>query len=164
MLAFQTIVSLENCRLNCVVVWGFKNLLSTEITLQGYCQPVEELFGDNKSSVWREPIHWKHHWCIWCPSKSCFVRLSDNQFIGEISPDWGECKNLTNLQMDGNRISGEIPAELEKLPQLRLLSLGSNALGNMSNNHLTGEVPRSLTTLAGLESLAYLITSWQETY
>jgi len=61
--------------------------------------------------------------------------------------------------MDGNRISGEIPAELEKLPQLRLLSLGSNALGNMSNNHLTGEVPRSLTTLAGLESLAYLITS-----
>ncbi|GKU86226.1 hypothetical protein SLEP1_g774 [Rubroshorea leprosula] len=97
------------------------------------------------------------------------IFLNDNQFTGEISPQWGECQNLINLQMDRNKISGQIPAKLGKLNKLSILSLSSNDLSgnipdelgnlsmlinlNLSKNHLTGEIPQDI---GDLHNLAYL--------
>ncbi|KAJ0053484.1 hypothetical protein Pint_01680 [Pistacia integerrima] len=98
-----------------------------------------------------------------------FISLSNNQFIGDISPVWGECRNLSNLQLDRNRISGDIPAELRSLTRLGVLSLDSNELTgeipnelgnlgellklNLSNNHFTGEIPHSIGNFSMLQYL-----------
>ncbi|KAF8041651.1 hypothetical protein BT93_A0293 [Corymbia citriodora subsp. variegata] len=82
---------------------------------------------------------------------------------------WVECTNLTNLQIDGNKIAGRIPPELGKLSQLRVLNLHSNELTgkipdelgnlgellslNLSNNHLAGDIPISLGNLTKLNYL-----------
>uniref|UniRef100_A0A803PGJ5 non-specific serine/threonine protein kinase n=1 Tax=Cannabis sativa TaxID=3483 RepID=A0A803PGJ5_CANSA len=96
-----------------------------------------------------------------------FISFSNNNFVGQMPAEWGDCRNLTNLQVKRNRISGKIPVELGNLTKLHLLSLDSNELsGNipteigrltnlfkltLSNNHLTGEIPESLSNLTGLE-------------
>ncbi|KAK3444533.1 hypothetical protein EUGRSUZ_A01342 [Eucalyptus grandis] len=113
------------------------------------------------------------------PSLSA-VCFSNNSFTGELPPDlcsgfalqylavegieWGECKNLTKLQIDGNQITGRIPPELGKLSQLRVLTLHNNDLTgkiptemgnlgellslNLSNNHLVQDIPILLGNLA----------------
>ena len=54
---------------------------------------------------------------------------------------------VTGLDLGSNRLSGEIPTELEDLSNLKLLFI--------SDNELTGELPQGLTGLSGLESFHF---------
>ncbi|XP_058089482.1 MDIS1-interacting receptor like kinase 2-like [Magnolia sinica] len=71
--------------------------------------------------------------------------ISDNMLFGELSPNWGECQNLTKLQLSGNMITGRIPPEIGQLTQLSVLGL--------SSNHLVGEIPKEFGRLTSLFNL-----------
>ena len=76
------------------------------------------------------------------------LRLVANGLSGEIP---AELENLTNLQvlsLSTNTLSGEIPAELENLTNLQILSL--------SANELSGKIPAELGNLTNLEGLDLL--------
>ncbi|XP_058092580.1 MDIS1-interacting receptor like kinase 2-like [Magnolia sinica] len=72
--------------------------------------------------------------------------VSYNRLFGELSPNWGECQNLTGLQLSGNRITGRIPPEIGQLKQLQVLGL--------SSNHLEGEIPKEFGRLSSLFNLS----------
>ena len=55
----------------------------------------------------------------------------------------GSLPNLYRLELDGNRLSGEIPAELGSLPNLEYLYL--------ADNRLSGEIPVELGTIPNLK-------------
>ncbi|XP_058082456.1 MDIS1-interacting receptor like kinase 2-like [Magnolia sinica] len=71
--------------------------------------------------------------------------ISNNMLFGELSPNWGECQNLTKLQFSGNKITGRIPPEIGQLKQLGVLDL--------SSNHLVGEIPKEFGRLTFLFNL-----------
>ena len=76
------------------------------------------------------------------------LRLVANELSGEIP---AELENLTNLQVLSfsiNTLSGEIPAELGNLTNLQSLSLSANTL--------SGEIPEELGNLTNLEGLDLL--------
>ena len=82
----------------------------------------------------------------------------------------GNLANVIELTLEGNRLTGPIPAELGNLDSLRTLNLTYNdltgpipaALGNLSGldnlwltgNRLAGPIPAALGNLTGLEVLA----------
>ncbi|KAK3444540.1 hypothetical protein EUGRSUZ_A01351 [Eucalyptus grandis] len=68
-----------------------------------------------------------------------FISLSNNRFVRNLTAQWGECTNLTNLKIDGNKVAGRIPLELQKLSQLRVLTL--------YNNDLTGKISDEMVNL-----------------
>ncbi|MBA0640184.1 hypothetical protein Goklo_023147 [Gossypium klotzschianum] len=101
-----------------------------------------------------------------------------NRFSGKIPQNFGknspqlatgQCRNLTNLQNERDKISGGIPAELGKLAQLGVLNLGANELTgdiplelgglsllfnlNLSQKHLGGRIPQTVGNLVMLEYL-----------
>nr|KJB10012.1 hypothetical protein B456_001G180300 [Gossypium raimondii] len=94
-----------------------------------------------------------------------------NRFSGKIPQNfvWGQCRNLTKLQIERDKISSGIPAELGKLAQLDVLNLGANELTgdiplelgglsllfnlNLSQNHLKGRIPQTVGNLVMLEYL-----------
>ena len=64
---------------------------------------------------------------------------------GEV-PAWIDgLTNLYVLSLDGNRLTGEIPTEMGSLPNLKELDL--------SQNQLTGPIPAELGSLSNLETL-----------
>ena len=73
------------------------------------------------------------------------LSLNGNQLSGEIPANLGNLANLWELCLGGNQLSGEIPSELGDLPNLEYLSL--------DGNRLTGEIPSELGNLANLEYL-----------
>ena len=81
-------------------------------------------------------------------SRVTALRLVANGLSGEIP---AELENLTNLQilsLSTNTLSGEIPAELANLTNLQILSLSANTL--------SGEIPEELANLANLRRLDLL--------
>ena len=64
---------------------------------------------------------------------------------GEIPAELGNLTNLRLLGLDGNQLTGEIPAELGSLTNLQVLSLPTN--------QLTGEIPAELGNLTNLREL-----------
>ncbi len=73
------------------------------------------------------------------------LSLSGNNLTGEIPAKLGEISNLKYLDLDDNSLTGEIPAELGELGQLWDLDL--------SDNELTGEIPAELGELGELWDL-----------
>ena len=73
------------------------------------------------------------------------LSLYDNQLTGEIPAELGSLTNLRWLQLHNNQLTGEIPAELGSLTNLKGLWLASN--------QLTGEIPAELGDLANLKVL-----------
>lgn len=73
-----------------------------------------------------------------------FVDLRANRLSGAIPIEFGR-PGLGILYLGGNRLGGEIPAELELAGSLTALGLGDNML--------TGEIPPALATLRHLEFL-----------
>ncbi|XP_042497236.1 MDIS1-interacting receptor like kinase 2-like isoform X3 [Macadamia integrifolia] len=71
-----------------------------------------------------------------------YIDLSNNQLHGELSSTWGQCQNLQALLIAGNNITGKIPPELGMLTQLGKLDL--------SSNYLEGEIPREFGELTAL--------------
>ena len=64
---------------------------------------------------------------------------------GEIPPELGRLSNLKVLVLDGNQLTGEIPPELGRLSNLNLLDL--------YGNQLSGEIPPELGGLSNLTGL-----------
>ena len=73
------------------------------------------------------------------------LSLEINQLSGEIPAELGNLVNLELLSLSVNQLSGEIPAELGSLANLAWLSLG--------DNQLSGEIPAELGSLSNLEFL-----------
>ena len=71
--------------------------------------------------------------------------LDNNQLTGEIPAELGNLTYLTELHLDNNQLTGEIPAELGNLTYLERLWLGGN--------QLTGEIPAELGNLTNLKDL-----------
>ncbi|TYH50911.1 hypothetical protein ES332_D10G237000v1 [Gossypium tomentosum] len=98
-----------------------------------------------------------------------YASLSDNNFYGELSPNWGQCHNLTRLHFSNNNISGKIPFELGHATQLQELDLSSNHLVDeipmelgalkmmtsllLSGNQFSGKIPSNIGLLSNLEPL-----------
>ena len=78
-----------------------------------------------------------------------WLDLSGNGLSGEIPAELGSLPNLTRLTLSGQALSGEIPAWLGSLSSLKRL--------NLSYNSLSGEIPAELGSLSNLRDL-YL--SW----
>ena len=71
--------------------------------------------------------------------------LDGNQLSGEIPPELGNLANLTSLYIQETQLSGGIPPELGNLANLEFLWL--------EGNELSGEIPPELGNLANLEFL-----------
>ena len=74
-----------------------------------------------------------------------WLNLGYNGLTGEIPAELGTLANLRHLDLSGNSLTGEIPAELGNLANLEQLWLGLNGL--------TGEIPPKLGDLAKLRYL-----------
>ncbi|XP_059624251.1 probable LRR receptor-like serine/threonine-protein kinase At5g10290 isoform X2 [Cornus florida] len=113
--------------------------------------------------------------CTWskisCDSSNnvISVSLSSMGFFGVLSPEIGALTTLTQILLQGNRITGGIPKEFGNLTSLTMLNLESNhltgeippSLGNLkklqflflNQNNLTGAIPESLSSLPNLSNL-----------
>ena len=68
--------------------------------------------------------------------------LDGNELTGELPAELGSLSNVQRLELGNNKLSGEIPTELGSLSNLQRLELG--------NNKLTGEIPTELGNLGNL--------------
>ncbi|KAL5741590.1 hypothetical protein ACOSP7_028322 [Xanthoceras sorbifolium] len=98
-----------------------------------------------------------------------FLAIFTQLFNYAIPPEIGSLRSLTELYLDGNKLTGHIPQTLGHLTKLESLSLGSNQLSgllpqeleNLKNmtslylggSQLTGHIP---PTLGHLTTLKYL--------
>ena len=71
--------------------------------------------------------------------------LNQNQLSGEIPAELGDLTNLQKLWLNGNQLSGEIPEELGNLAELPRLLL--------QENMLSGEIPAELGNMTNLLDL-----------
>ncbi|GMI95326.1 hypothetical protein like AT2G26730 [Hibiscus trionum] len=77
-----------------------------------------------------------------CRASSLSVfSLIQNNVVGSISEEMGNCKHLTHLYLGGNQISGHLPESLKQLSNLKRLDI--------SDNNLSGEVP-DISGISGL--------------
>ncbi|PWZ24811.1 LRR receptor-like serine/threonine-protein kinase ERECTA [Zea mays] len=68
--------------------------------------------------------------------------LSSNNLEGDIPFSMSKLKHLENLILKNNKLVGVIPSTLSQLPNLKILAfLTFHCFRDLSNNHLTGEIP-----------------------
>ena len=75
------------------------------------------------------------------------LQLSGNDLSGQIPPDLGNLEELQVLSISGNQLTGMLPPELGKLVNLQYLSL--------DHNRLSGELPHTLTKLTLLSGFYF---------
>ena len=75
-----------------------------------------------------------------------YLRLQENDLVGEIPPELGGLEKLFHLFLPGNQLSGPIPAELSKLNELTDLVL-------YENTGISGRLPPELGYTGGLKYL-----------
>ncbi|KAK9141378.1 hypothetical protein Scep_011059 [Stephania cephalantha] len=89
--------------------------------------------------------------------------LSYNEFVGLIPPSIKECVIVSELMLQGNKLSGDIPSELADLAHLTYIDLSFNALTGpafprsfemknlqgllLSHNQLSGSIPDKLDSI-----------------
>ena len=78
--------------------------------------------------------------------------LSGNNLTGEIPPELGSLSNLQLLLLTFNELSGEIPAELGNLGNLKWLDLSSNQLSGCIPDMLHDQLDMEFSDLGGLLS------------
>ncbi|KMT20071.1 hypothetical protein BVRB_1g000900 [Beta vulgaris subsp. vulgaris] len=74
-----------------------------------------------------------------------YLELEKNRLSGKIPADLGSCQKLSLLNLASNQLSGELPAELGHLKHLQVLSL--------QLNNFDGKIPDEITSLSLLSSL-----------
>ena len=100
--------------------------------------------------------HWENSWDLTKPvkdwegvtvkdNKVTAIRLLFNNVTGEIPASIKNLTNLKELELSFNNISGELPSELGYLENLELLAF--------NGNNLVGEIPQSLGNLKMLKQL-----------
>ncbi|KNA14693.1 hypothetical protein SOVF_104470 [Spinacia oleracea] len=80
-----------------------------------------------------------------------YLELENNRLSGNIPANLGLCQKLSLLNLAENNLSGELPAELGNLNQLQVLSL--------QFNNIVGKIPNDIANLTKLTSLNI---SWNE--
>lgn len=78
-------------------------------------------------------------------SKLTILSLQGNQITGGIPAEYGNLTSLTMLDLESNRLTGQIPYSLGNLKNLQFLIL--------SQNNLEGPIPDSLSALPNLTSI-----------
>jgi len=78
-------------------------------------------------------------------NKVVAIRLLFNNVTGEIPASLGTLKNLKELELSFNKISGELPSELGNLENLEILAF--------NGNDLTGSIPSNIGSLSNLKQL-----------
>ncbi|RDX63255.1 LRR receptor-like serine/threonine-protein kinase ERL1, partial [Mucuna pruriens] len=71
--------------------------------------------------------------------------LQGNKLTGQIPDEIGNCAAIVHLDLSDNQLYGDIPFSISKLKQLVILSLKSNLL--------TGPIPSTLTQIPNLKTL-----------
>ncbi|XP_050902668.1 LRR receptor-like serine/threonine-protein kinase SIK1 [Lathyrus oleraceus] len=137
----------------CLVMSTKKSITTDEFALLGF-----------KSSITLDPYHMLSNWSI--PSKSSFLssckwvgvtcdehhgrvkalNLSNMGLQGTISPQLGNLSFLVVLDLQGNSFHGELPQKLFKI-NLSIQEL------HLSNNSLTGEIPKGIIDLTQLKTV-----------
>ncbi|TYH56958.1 hypothetical protein ES332_D08G056700v1 [Gossypium tomentosum] len=78
-----------------------------------------------------------------------FLRLSNNHLSGKISPTIFCSSSLQFLYLDGNKFDGNIPSiDISTFPYYSLSDI------DLSNNNLSGELPRWIWNVSNLQTLA----------
>ncbi|VFQ80542.1 unnamed protein product [Cuscuta campestris] len=104
---------------------------------------------------------------IWHSRSLQIFSASDNKLAGEI-PEFKGCKEFSNIELQGNNLSGSIPWSIEHCEKLILLNLRRNSLSgiipweisglpkiadvDLSYNFLSGSIPSNFGNCRTLES------------
>jgi hypothetical protein len=75
------------------------------------------------------------------------LEVNGNKLTGSIPASFGTMTNLEDLRLQDNQLTGAIPTELGNLKKLKLLLI--------NNNKLSGEIPSSLGTLDSMYGLFF---------
>jgi Leucine-rich repeat (LRR) protein len=123
----------------------------TEIP-QVECEALVALYAATNRADWRNnggwldtntPCQWHGVTCT--GGQVTRLSLNSNQLSGELPAELGNLANLKELYLSNNQLSGEIPSELGSLANLRQL--------NLWGNQLSGEIPAELGSLVNLQWL-----------
>ncbi|CAM6033133.1 unnamed protein product [Sphagnum compactum] len=92
------------------------------------------------------PCSWTGIKCSRLNSSVISLDLSSMSLTGSLSgPDLGQLKNLVNISVDCNNLTGDLPAEIVTLPFLQYI--------NVSNNNFSNYFPSNFSQLQNLQVL-----------
>ena len=135
---------------------GIASVIGSSCALQGSLEDREalvELYGALDGENWTNSTNWLTERPIreWhgvtndASGRVTGLMLEGNELTGEMPAGLGSLSNLKRLEFSNNQLTGEIPTELGNLSSLEILVLDSNLLN--------GEIPTELGSLSSLRRL-----------